>query len=221
MQQADGGTLFLDEVGNLPLPIQSKLLRFLQERRYRRVGEVVERSVDVRLISASNQDLAALATRGAFRNDLFYRLSVIPLRLPDLAERREDIPPLAYHFVRKFNPGYQVEGVRADALDLLVDYEWPGNVRQLENAIERAVILRRAGLLQPRDLPDEILGGAGDVVHSGARSLEELERGYIVQLLQECRGNQSRVARILGINRRTLHRKLQKYGAAPPESEHN
>jgi DNA-binding NtrC family response regulator len=219
VQQADHGTLFLDEIGNLPLPIQSKLLRFLQERRFRRVGEVAERSVDVRLISATNQDLAAMAARGAFRSDLYYRLSVIPLRLPDLAERREDIPPLVYHFIRKFNAGYQVEGVRADALDLLIDHAWPGNVRQLENAIERAVILRRAGLIQPRDLPEELVHAAGSAARPGGRSLEEIERAYIVQLLQECRGNQSRVARILGINRRTLYRKLQKYGAAPPDPD--
>jgi DNA-binding NtrC family response regulator len=218
IQQADRGTLFFDEVGNLALPVQSKLLRFLQERRFRRVGEVEERSVDVRVISATNQDLTALATRGLFRHDLYYRLSVIPLRLPDLADRREDIAPLVYHFVRKFNVGYQVEGVRADALDLLVDHAWPGNVRQLENAIERAVILRRAGLIQPRDLPEDILRAEGGAPPSGGRSLDELEKRYITQLLRECRGNQSRVARILGINRRTLYRKLQKYGAVPPES---
>jgi two-component system, NtrC family, response regulator AtoC len=217
IQQADRGTLFLDEVGNLALPVQSKLLRFLQERRFRRIGEAEEHSVDARVISATNQDLAALAARGSFRHDLYYRLSVIPLRLPDLGERREDIAPLVYHFIRKFNVGYQVEGVRADALDLLVDYGWPGNVRQLENAIERAVILRRAGLIQPRDLPEDILHSDGEAPPSGGRSLEELERRYIAQLLQECRGNQSRVARILGINRRTLYRKLQKYGAVPPE----
>ena len=220
IERADRGTLFLDEVGNLLVPIQAKLLRFLQERRFRRVGEVEERAVDVRLISATNQDLAGLAARGLFRPDLYYRLSVIPLRLPDLRDRRDDIAPLVYHFIRKFNSGYQVEGVRADALDLLVDYDWPGNVRQLENAVERAVILRRAGLIQPRDLPEEVLHGRAAAQPAG-RSLEELEKRYIVQLLEQCDGNQSRVARILGINRRTLHRKLQKYGAQSAGDEHN
>jgi len=229
IENADRGTLFLDEVGNLPLAIQAKLLRFLQERRFRRVGEVEERSVEVRVISATNQDLAALVGRGTFRQDLYYRLSVIPLRLPDLRDRRDDIPPLVYHFIRRFNVGYQVEGVRPDALDLLTDYDWPGNVRQLENAVERAVILRRAGLIQPRDLPEEVVDRPGGAAPAG-RSLEELERSYIVQLLDQCLGNQSRVARILGINRRTLHRKLQKYGAhaavaaaaaAESDAEHN
>ncbi len=217
IEHAERGTLFLDEVGNLSLPVQAKLLRFLQERRFRRIGDVEERSVDVRLISATNQDLLALVGKGLFRQDLYYRLSVIPLRLPDLRDRRDDVPPLIYHFIRKFNAGYQVEGVRPDALDLLVDYDWPGNVRQLENAIERAVILRRAGLIQPRDLPDEVVQGHR-APHLAGRSLEELERRYILELLEGCRGNQSRVARILGINRRTLHRKLLKYGTLPSDA---
>ncbi|MFH1176926.1 MAG: sigma-54 dependent transcriptional regulator [Acidobacteriota bacterium] len=210
VEEAAGGSLFLDEVGNLPAPIQSKLLRFLQERRFRRVGEVEERAVDARVISATNQNLQDLIARGSFRQDLFYRLSVIPIALPDLAARREDIPPLVYHFIRKFNAGYQVEGIRPDALDLLIDHSWPGNVRQLENVIERAVILRRAGLIQPRDLPAEILGERSGQA-PGARSLEEMERRYTLQLLRECGGNQSRVARILGIDRRTLYRKLRRY----------
>ncbi|MBI5528522.1 MAG: sigma-54-dependent Fis family transcriptional regulator [Deltaproteobacteria bacterium] len=211
IEQAEGGTLFLDEVGNLSPPVQAKLLRFLQERSFRRVGDPSERPVNVRLVSASNQDLQALVQKGAFRDDLYYRLSVIHLKIPDLKDRREDITPLVYHFIRKFNASYQVEGIRPDALDLLVDFQWPGNVRQLENVIERAVILRKAGLIQPRDLPDEIMGGhaAGE---AGGRSLEETERRYIQQLLEECGGNQSRVARILGINRRTLYRKLRKTG---------
>jgi DNA-binding NtrC family response regulator len=209
IEQADGGTLFLDEVGNLSAPVQAKLLRFLQERKFRRVGDPIERAVNVRVVSATNRDLRDLVQRGVFRDDLYYRLSVIPLRIPDLADRREDIPPLVYHFIRKFNGDYRVEGIRADALDLLIDYEWPGNVRQLENVTERAVILRKAGLVQPRDLPEEI-AGPERARRASARSLEEMERQYIVQLLEECGGNQSRVARILGINRRTLYRKLRK-----------
>ena len=209
-EEANEGTLFLDEIGNLSMMVQAKLLRFLQERRFRRVGSSEERAVNVRVISASNREPRALVEKGIFREDLFYRLSVIPLRIPDLKDRRQDIAPLAYHFVRKFNSGYGIEGIRQDALDLLLDYSWPGNVRQIENVIERAVILRKAGLIQPRDLPEEVATQAG--APSG-KSLEETERDYILQLLRECSGNQSRVARILGINRRTLYRKLRKYNA--------
>ena len=211
VEEADGGTLFLDEVGNLPASMQAKLLRFLQDRRFRRVGDTVERSVDVRVVSASNRDLSESVAQGAFREDLYYRLAVISLAIPALRERREDVPPLVYHFIRQFNAeaGYAVEGVRQDALELLVDHAWPGNVRQLENVIERAVILRKAGLVQPSDLPPEMEStAAGD----SSRSLDELERQHILQLLEECGGNRSRVARILGISRRTVYRKLRQYG---------
>jgi two-component system response regulator AtoC len=210
-EEADGGTLFLDEVGNLPASMQAKLLRFLQDRRFRRVGDTIERSVDVRVVSASNRNLSEAVADGAFRDDLYYRLAVISLAIPALRERREDIPPLIYHFIRQFNAeaGYAVEGVRQDALELLVDHAWPGNVRQLENVIERAVILRKAGLVQPSDLPPEMDStAAGD----SSRSLDELERQHILQLLDECGGNRSRVARILGISRRTVYRKLRQYG---------
>jgi DNA-binding NtrC family response regulator len=211
IEQASEGTLLLDEVGNLTLQVQAKLLRFLQEKQFRRVGDPVERSVSVRILSATNCDLRNLVQQGRFREDLFYRISVIPLRIPDLSERREDIAPLVYHFIRKFNSEYRVEGIRPDALDMLIDFPWPGNVRQLENVIERAVILRKTGLIQPRDLPEEIAVLRGTA--PGGRSLEELERQYVRKLLAECDGNQSRVARILGINRRTLYRKLRRMGA--------
>ena len=208
---ADGGTLFLDEVGNLTLPVQAKLLRFLQERSYRRVGDARERSVDVRLISASNQPLFDLVTRGDLREDLYYRLSVITLELPELKARREDIPPLVYHCLRRFNRdgGYCVEGVRRDAMELLIDAPWPGNVRQLENVIERAVILRKSGLIVPSDLPAEL---ASRRPREPARTLDDVEREHILTLLEQCDGNQSRVARLLGISRRTVYRKLKSWG---------
>ena len=211
VEEADGGTLFLDEVSNLPASMQAKLLRFLQDRRFRRVGDTVERAVDVRVVSASNRDPRELVEEGTFREDLYYRLAVISLAIPPLRERREDIPPLVYHFIRQFNAdaGYAVEGVRQDALDLLVDHPWPGNVRQLENVVERAVILRKAGLVQPSDLPPEMSDAAAT---DSSRSLDELERQHILQLLEECGGNRSRVARILGISRRTVYRKLRQYG---------
>jgi len=214
IEEADCGTLFLDEVGNLALPVQAKLLRFLQNQRYRRVGEVKERSLDVRLISASNRDLRELVSRDVFRDDLFYRLSVITLEIPCLKDRREDIPPLVFHFVRKFNSAssYRVEGVRKDAMAILVDYSWPGNVLELENVLERAMILREAGLIAPCDLPDE-LRLVTDKSDMTERSLEEVERQHILDLLTQCDGNQSRVARILGISRRTVYRKLKSWGA--------
>lgn len=211
VEAADGGTLFLDEIGNLPASMQAKLLRFLNDRRFRRVGETRERSVDLRLVSASNRDLAELVREGGFRDDLYYRLAVFSVHIPSLAERREDIPPLVYHFIRRFNDecGYSVEGIRQDALDRLVDAPWPGNVRQLENVTERAVILRKAGLVLPVDLPPELqMPGAADP----GRTLDDLERQHILQLVEECDGNQSRVARILGISRRTVYRKLRQYG---------
>ncbi len=216
VEEASEGTLFLDEIGNISLVVQAKLLRFLQERRFRRVGDTDERQVNLRLISASNKDLREGVDRGDFREDLFYRLSVIPLRIPDLKERREDVAPLAYHFVRKFNSGYKIEGIRKDALELLLEYPWPGNVRQIENVIERAVILRKAGLIQPRDLPEEI---TARTAQPSGKSLEETERDYILQLLRECGGNQTQVSRILGINRRTLYRKLRKYNEEPEDGE--
>lgn len=210
IERAAGGTLFLDEVANLSSQVQSKLLRFLQERRYRRLGDSREAAADVRVISASNRRLTDLVAAGTFREDLYYRLAVIPIELPDLKDRGEDIPPLVYHVIRRCNQegGYRVEGVRRDALDALLACPWPGNVRQLENAIERAVILRKAGLIQPGDLPAEVVRSA-----SGEReaTLEELERQHIQRLLAEHGGNQSRVARILGIDRRTLHRKMKLY----------
>jgi transcriptional regulator with PAS, ATPase and Fis domain len=220
IDHADGGTLFLDEVGNLSLQVQAKLLRFLQERRYRRVGEISERSVDVRLVSATNQSLRDLVARGAFREDLYYRLSVITLDIPSLKERPEDIPPLVYHFIRTFNAvsSYRVEGIRRDAMEALVSFAWPGNVRQLENVLERAVILRKAGLIQPADLPEEIVDASRHEQPSG-RSLDDVERALILDLLAEHGGNQSRVARILGINRRTVYRKLKSWGMLTGEEE--
>jgi two-component system response regulator HydG len=217
-EQADGGTLFLDEIGNFNLAVQAKLLRFLQERTLRRVGDTREKTVDVRLVTATHRNLKKLMAEGTFREDLFYRLSVIHIEVPTLRERREDIAPLAYHFLRKYNKELRVDGFRPEVLDLLVDFDWPGNVRQLENAIEHAVILRKTGLIQKSDLP-EWVSSQGKVGASDQRSLEAVEKAHILRLLEECEGNQSRAARILGINRRTLARKLKSYGIAWAEEE--
>ncbi len=215
VEQADNGTLFLDEIGNLPASIQAKLLRFLQDRKFRRVGDHEEHTVSVRVISATNSNLRALVERGVFREDLFYRLSVIHLELPPLCERKEDISALVHHFIRKFNVGYHVEGIRPDCLARLTSYAWPGNVRELENVIERAVILRKSGLIQPRDLPSELAAQPDKT--SSSETLEQMERRYIQQLLSRHKGNQSQVARVLGINRRTLYRKLRNVGLGVEE----
>jgi len=210
-ETAAGGTLFLDEIGELGIVVQAKLLRALQEKQIERLGGSSPIEVDVRVVAATNRNLEADVAEGRFRADLFYRINVVPIALPALAERREDIPPLVYHFIRRFNGecGYSVEGIRQDALDRLVDAPWPGNVRQLENVTERAVILRKAGLVQPVDLPPELqTPGSADP----GRTLDDLERQHILQLVEECDGNQSRVARILGISRRTVYRKLRQYG---------
>ena len=211
IEQANMGTLFLDEIGNLSIGIQSKLLRFLQERKIRRVGEAKEREVDIRLITATNRDLDEMIEDEDFREDLFYRLSVVNLKIPALRNRREDIPLLAYHFLRKFNDNFRVEGFRSEVLDMLTDFDWPGNVRQLENAIEHAVILRKAGLIEKTDLPNWLnLKETSESPRS--RSLEIIEKNHILQVLEMCGGNKSRAAIVLGINRRTLARKLISYG---------
>ncbi len=218
IEQADSGTLFLDEIGNLNLAVQSKLLRFLQERKLRRVGDREQRPVDVRLIAATNQDLETMMTEGKFRDDLFYRLSVIYLKIPPLRDRREDIAPLAFHFLRKFNQGFKVEGFRPEVIDLLVDYHWPGNVRQLENAVEHAVILRKAGLIQKRDLPEWLHSDHAETPRD-SRSLDLVEKDHILHVLDQCGENKSRAAKILGINRRTLARKLTGYGIQSSDDE--
>ena len=219
VEQADGGTLLLDEIGNLSVPIQAKLLRFLQERKFRRVGEASERSVELRLVAATNCDLKAMMNEGTFRDDLYYRLSVIQIRVPPLRERSEDIAPLAYHFLRKHNQGFRVDGFRPDVLDLFVDFDWPGNVRQLENAVEHAIILRKAGLIEPRDLPEWLSGRSIDADQLHARSLEVVEKGHIRRVLDDCDGNQTRAARILGIDRKTLGRKLRAWGEGDGSSD--
>ena len=177
VEAADGGTLFLDEVGNLPAAMQAKLLRFLNDRRYRRVGETRERSVDVRLVSASNRDLAALVSDGVFRDDLYYRLAVFALHIPSLAERREDIPPLVYHFIRRFNTdcGYAVEGVRQDALDLLVDAPWPCARRDWCNP---QICRRRSGSGTASGPDDRSKTSSASTSCSSSRTVVATARGW-------------------------------------------
>jgi DNA-binding NtrC family response regulator len=225
-ESANGGTLFLDEIGELPLAVQPKLLRVLQEGAVRRVGADREREVNVRVIAGTNRDLEKEMTEGRFREDLFWRLNVIHLHVPPLRERAFDIPLLVEHFIAKVAvaAGRPPLDVSQEALAVLTAYSWPGNVRELENAIERAVALAEGARLTPEDLPQRIRasGGAAAII---ARSREqrltvrELEREFILQTLRETGGNKSRAAELLGLDRKTLHRKLNEYREEDPTLE--
>lgn len=214
-EEAAKGTLFLDEISELPLMLQAKLLRAIQEREIRRLGANRPIAVDTRLIAATNLNLSEEVKAKRFREDLFYRLNVIEMRLPPLRERREDIPLLVDAFLKKFGQarGKDVKGVSETTLALLVDYAWPGNVRELENVIERAVTLSRGDKILPEDLPGTIQGSRGDrrVLDEAAEKmhpLHEIEKEYIKKILEKMGGNKYQAAQVLGIDRKTLYRKL-------------
>jgi DNA-binding NtrC family response regulator len=219
LQEGAGGTVFLDEVADLPLEIQPKLLRFLQERQVVPLGSARPVVVTLRVISATNRDLEAMVERGAFRRDLFFRLNVITIALPPLRERRRDIPLLVAHFVRRFCGlhGLPLRTVEPEALALLVAYDWPGNVRELENVVERAVIMAQGSVLTTEALPDAVLEGAGRRVRAGRRGEQEpgAEARIGVALRAE-NWNISRAARELGVHRSTLYRKMMALGLRPP-----
>lgn len=214
---AKGGTFLLDEIGETSPAIQVKLLRVLQEREIIPVGGTKPIEVDVRLIAATNADLEKQIEEGRFRADLFYRLNVIPVFIPPLRERREDIPALVEHFLSVYDPagGKSLSG---EGLDLLVQYDWPGNVRELENIIERMVVLQEGMLLGIEDLPVKIrsreMAGVGAAVDGPLLSLEELEKRHLVRVLNETGWQKRRASQVLGINASTLYRKLQRYGIA-------
>ena len=216
---ATGGTLFLDEVGSMRLDLQAKILRALQEREIERVGGTRTIKIDVRVLAATNRDLKRAVEEGLFREDLYYRLNVVPITLPDLKDRQEDVPLLANHFMRKFaqesNP--TIREISKEAMAILLSYPWPGNVRELENVIERAVTLGRGEAIVPGDLPPHLAGGAGPVERALAHeaSLEDLERDYIHTVLLRTKWHQIRAAAILGIDRRTLYRKIRRYDIKP------
>lgn len=215
-ESAHEGTIFLDEVGELPLTIQPKLLRVLQEGTIRRVGSDRETKVDVRVIAATNRDLEKDVADNRFREDLYWRLNVIHLQVPPLRERAFDIPLLVEHFLAKFSRNLTLE-VAPETLALLTAYPWHGNVRELENTIERAVALSHTTLLTPEDLPDRIRSSGGSLAilakaKSKRLTIAELEREYILEILREADGNKSRTAEILGLDRKTLYRKLEEYG---------
>jgi len=214
---AHGGTLFLDEVANLSPSVQGKLLRALQEREITKVGSAQIVKVDVRIIAATNRDLSKQVASGEFREDLFYRLSVIPINLPPLRERKEDIPSLANHFVLKYNGKRAVPCVRDisdEALSMLADYDWPGNVRELENVIERAVVLTNSEVLKPLDLVWHEFSPAvslGDTPAANLR-LGDIEREHIKKALALFNGHKVKTAQALGIDRKTLRNKIRRYG---------
>jgi DNA-binding NtrC family response regulator len=225
-EAAEGGTLFLDEVGELPPPVQPKLLRVLQEGTVRRVGADRERAVNVRVVAATNRDLEKEVAEGRFREDLFWRLNVIHLHIPPLRERPFDIPLLVEHFLNKSAEaaGRPPLNVTPEALAVLTAYAWPGNARELENAIERAVALADGARLTPDDLPQRVrtnrqTGSLLARAREQRMTVHELEREYIVETLRLTGGNKSRAASILGLDRRTLHRKLDEYRQADPTFE--
>ena len=228
LAEADGGTVFVDEIGDMPLSLQSKLLRFLQTKEFRRVGGSRQVRVDVRVVAATNRELEAEVARGRFRQDLFYRINVFPIRLPALRERREDVPLLADHFLRTIATGKEVvrpaiDGFTPEALAALAEHDWPGNVRQLENVVRRMVVMAegpRIGLTECH----AVLGGAAasrtrdrgiEPFHQArADALERFERNYLGGLLDAAGHNVAEAARRAGLDRKNLWLKLKRYGIA-------
>ena len=217
-EEADGGTLFLDEIGELSPTIQVKLLRFLQEREFQRLGSNVNLHVDVRIISATNSDLEEQVKVGSFREDLFYRLKVVTMALPPLRERKEDLSLLINHFIEKFaaENGKNIQGLTAEARDVLLKYDYPGNVRELVNIMERAVVIARSQYITTDDLPfkSDFLPVESYKKSSGSlrESVDDLEKNLIIEAMEKTQDNQTKAAEILGISERMLRYKLKKYG---------
>ncbi len=226
-EEAAGGTLFLDEVGELPLHLQPKLLRALQEGRIKRVGDARERAVDVRIVSATNRNLKKAVAQGTFREDLYYRLNVVAIEIPSLARRREDIPLLAQHFLLKYARAFDrpVRGFDRAAMEALERYDYPGNVRELENIVERAVALETGELLGCASLPEAVVAGPEadppvlePLPPEGIdleRVLEDVERRYVTEALERTGGNRTEAARLLGISFRSIRYRLDKLGRSP------
>jgi len=217
-EQADTGTVFLDEIGDVPANIQVKLLRILQEREFERLGSNVTRRIDVRVIAATNQDLRAALEQGTFREDLYYRLNVVPLNIPPLRERKVDIPFLANHFLRKLAPdtGSRVESITDAAMEKLIAYHWPGNVRELENVVERSLVMCPGTRLEAADIklenaPRKSSQGDSHFLPEGL-SLDEYERDIIREALRRADGNKSQAARLLGLTRNALRYRLTQMG---------
>ncbi len=216
LEAADGGSLFLDEIGDLPVDLQAKLLRALQEREIKPVGSTERITISARVIAATNRDLEAAVRNGTFRQDLFFRLNVVQIKLPPLRERKTDIPLLVNAFLEKFTqPGDRVQTIASDVMARLIAYDWPGNVRELENAIERAVALSSGPILQIADLPSNLQYASSERFpeRDEVLPLDELERRAIFRALRESSGDKLAAARMLGIGKTTLYRKLKQYEA--------
>lgn len=213
--EANEGTLFLDEITEMPLTLQAKLLRVIEEREVRPLGDTNSYPIDVRIISTSNRDIASLIQQGRFREDLYYRLKVIDIEMPPLRERKEDIPILVQHFIHKFSKELKkaVSSVSEEALKILLNYFWPGNVRELENIIQRAITLSQHEVILPDDLPASIIQKTDEKLFEKAMeekfTLDQLEKEYVKRVLIETGGNKSKAAERLGLDRKTLYRKLE------------
>ncbi len=230
---ASGGTIFLDEIGELPLNLQVKLLRVLQERRFDPVGSAKTQIANARVIAATNVDLERAVAKGQFREDLFYRLNVIPIRIPSLKQRRSDIPFLLHHFIHHFNSGKgrNLQGVAPDAMELLMDYPWPGNIRELENLVERLAILKGNGTIETSDLPEHYRARAAlpalapvdqiEIPENGMdfnSAVDAYENALILQALEKTGWNRNQAAVLLKLNRTTLVEKIKKKGLRPPDA---
>jgi transcriptional regulator with PAS, ATPase and Fis domain len=215
-EAADGGDIFLDEVGDVPLSIQVKLLRFLETRQFERVGEHQPIHVDVRIITATNRNLDQLVSQGKFREDLFFRINVIPILLPPLRERLEDLPRLVEHFIHQLRArsGKDISGLTPEAMELLIRHHWPGNVRELRGVLEYAFVIAESGPITPENLPVQMTRPA-----HGQHSRDPVpttaaheEKAALIDALLACRGNQSKAARMLGVNRVTVWHRIKKHG---------
>ena len=217
LESADGGTVFLDEIGEMVPALQAKLLRFLEEKSFKRVGGAGDIHVDVRVVAATNRNLEEEVAKGNFRSDLFYRLNVLPIRLPSLRDHAEDVPSLVEYYIDMFNTEFKkrISGLSPAAASLLKTYGWPGNVRELRNVVERAMLLSESNKLEPKDFGVLKAGaGAGDPFElpEAGINLEELERSLVVQALKRAGGNQTKAAALLGLNRDQIRYRIEKFG---------
>jgi DNA-binding NtrC family response regulator len=225
LETADGGTVFLDEIGEITPALQVKLLRFLEEKTFKRVGGLADIRVDVRVIAATNRNLEQHVGEGRFREDLYYRLQVMPIVIPPLRERRGDVPLLASYYIDTFNREFRkkVRGASAEAIKVLEAYRWPGNIREMRNAIERAMLLATGDWLQPEDFGGFTRSVTGTVqqfqLPSDGVNLEEVERGLLVQALERAGGNQTHAGQLLGINRDQVRYRIEKFGLQLPTGD--